>query len=71
MGPYGKLHETVEFIRDSRQRRDEWFSIVNSGIDSEFEGMPPQDAKTADFKCLDLKCSFLTTILAGILSTNQ
>ena len=38
-GPYGKLHETVEFIKDSPQRRDEWFSIVNNEIDDEFEGM--------------------------------
>jgi hypothetical protein len=38
-GPYGKLHKTVEFIKDSPQRRDEWFSMANSGIDDEFEGM--------------------------------
>jgi hypothetical protein len=38
-GPYGKLHKTIEFIKDSPQRRDEWFSIVNTGIEGEFEGM--------------------------------
>jgi hypothetical protein len=38
-GPYGKLHKTVEFIKDTPQRRDEWFSIANSGIEDEFEGM--------------------------------
>lgn len=37
--PYGKLHETVEFIKDTPQWRDEWFSIANNGIDDEFEGM--------------------------------
>jgi hypothetical protein len=37
-GPYGKLHNTVNFIRDTPQRRDEWFSIANSGIEEEFEG---------------------------------
>jgi hypothetical protein len=37
-GPYGKLHKTINFIRDTPQRRDEWFSIANSGIEEEFEG---------------------------------
>jgi hypothetical protein len=32
-GPYGKLHKTIEFIRDSPRRREKWFSIANSGID--------------------------------------
>ena len=50
-GPYGKLHKTVEFIRDSPQRRDEWFSITNSGIDDEFEGMSLPGAKTAVLQC--------------------
>jgi hypothetical protein len=40
-GPYGKLHKTVQFIRDSSERRDEWFSIANSEIEDEFEGMFP------------------------------
>jgi hypothetical protein len=49
-GPYGKLHKTVEFIRDTPQRRDEWFSIANSGIEDQFEGtkkieFPRQDNK--------------------------
>ena len=38
-GPYGKLHETVEFIKDTPQWCDEWISIANNGIIDEFEGM--------------------------------
>ena len=38
-GQYGKLHETVEFVKDTPQSRDEWFSIANNGIVDEFEGM--------------------------------
>jgi hypothetical protein len=38
-GPYGKLYKTVNFIRDTPQRRDKWFAITNYGVDEEFEGM--------------------------------
>jgi len=38
-GPCGKLHQTVEFIKDIPQWHDEWFPIANNGISDEFEGM--------------------------------
>ena len=55
-GPYGKLHKTIEFIKDSPQRRDEWFSIANTGIEDEFEGRQKsaKTAKTAAFAYSDL-----------------
>lgn len=37
-GPYGKFHNTVQFIRDTSQRRDEWVAIAGSGILEKFEG---------------------------------
>jgi hypothetical protein len=37
-GPYGKFRSTVQFIRDTPQRRDEWATIAGSGILEEFEG---------------------------------
>ena len=37
-GPYGKFHNTVQFIRDTPQRRDKWASITGSGILEQFEG---------------------------------
>ena len=35
---YRKFHNTVQFIRDTSQRRDEWEAITGSGILEEFEG---------------------------------
>jgi hypothetical protein len=38
-GPYSKLRNTVNYIRETPQRRDEYFSIVKSDIEDEFKGI--------------------------------
>jgi hypothetical protein len=35
---YKKLYNTINFIRDTPQKRDEWFFIANNEIKKEFKG---------------------------------